>query len=312
MSTKKANRRFYPLKTVKPRRLAHTVFMKKALLPLLLVTLLLPLSLPRAAAEEDPREDSRVVVCAMYHGVLKSRQGEYIVSPSRLEEDLKNFRAAGYSFVLPCQVAAYAAGGGELPEKPLILSFDDGHYNNLYYALPLLEKYDACALFNVIGAFSEFSFTSGDDDNPNYSHLTWENLRELLKSGRAEIGNHSWAMHAYSPRFGVGKLSSESESEYEKALFSDFSRLHERVRKECGYVMTSFAYPFGKYTKNAEQVLKNMGYTVTFSCNEGASRVKKGDKDSSRLLRRINMDGRLSSLELIKKTERLFEKAKAA
>ena len=119
-------------------------------------------------------------------------------------------------------------------------------------------------------------------------------------------------MHAYSPRFGVGKLSSESESEYEKALFSDFSRLHERVRKECGYVMTSFAYPFGKYTKNAEQVLKNMGYTVTFSCNEGASRVKKGDKDSSRLLRRINMDGRLSSLELIKKTERLFEKAKGA
>ena len=85
MSTKKANRRFYPFKTVKPRRLAHTVFMKKALLPLLLVSLLLPLSLPRAAAEEDPREDSRVVVCAMYHGVLKSRQGEYIVSPSRLE-----------------------------------------------------------------------------------------------------------------------------------------------------------------------------------------------------------------------------------
>ena len=76
--------------------------------------------------------------------------------------------------------------------------------------------------------------------------------------------------------------------------------------------MDRCADPFGKDTKYAEQVLKNRVNTVTFSCNEGASRVKKGDKDSSRLLRRINMDGRLSSLELIKKTERLFEKAKAA
>ena len=119
-------------------------------------------------------------------------------------------------------------------------------------------------------------------------------------------------MQPIPPKFGVEKFASEGEGETEKGFLYDVSRLHERVRKECGYVMTSFAYPFGKYTKNAEQVLKKMGYTVTFSCNEGASRVKKGDKDSSRLLRRINMDGRLSSLELIKKTERLFEKAKAA
>ena len=54
----------------------------------LLICLALPCALPRAAAEEG---DERIVTALMYHSVLASRQGEYIVSPARLEEDIKNF-----------------------------------------------------------------------------------------------------------------------------------------------------------------------------------------------------------------------------
>ena len=256
-------------------------------------------AVPQAAAEED----TRIVTALMYHGVLKSRQGEYIVSPARLEEDIINFKSAGYEFVLPCEVAAYARGQGTLPKKPLILTFDDGHYNNAFYALPLLEKHGACAVINIIGAFSAFSAESGDCDNPNYSHLTWSNIRALLKSGRIEIGNHTYNMHKYSPRFGIGKLPGESDEEYERALFNDFSRLHEKIKSECGYSMTTFAYPFGKYTKIAEQVLKNLGYTLTFTCNEGVSKVTFNQPDSCFYIRRINMDGKADSSALLQKAE---------
>lgn len=285
----------------------HTAFMKVLILTLVLAVPVCAFA--GGAAVCTAQEDCRIVTALMYHGVLKSRQGEYIVSPERLEEDLINFKNAGYEFVLPCQVAAYAQGRGELPEKPLILTFDDGHYNNAYYALPLLEKHDACAVINVIGAFSEYSAGSGDRDNPNYSHLTWQNLRELLASGRIELGNHTWGMHKYSPRFGVGKRADENEKQYAAALFSDFSRLHEKVKKECGYSMTTFAYPFGKYTKTAEQVLKNMGYTLTFTCNEGVSKVTFGQPLSCFYIRRINMDGRASSSSLLKKAEGYYRSA---
>lgn len=275
----------------------------------LLICLALPCALPRAAAEEG---DERIVTALMYHSVLASRQGEYIVSPARLEEDIKNFMEAGYEFVLPCEVALYARGERTLPEKPAILTFDDGHYNNLYYALPLLEKYDVCAAINVIGAFSAFSSDSGDCDNPNYSHLTWENMRTLLKSGRIELGNHTYNMHKYSPRFGISPLDKESDKEYENALFLDFSRLHEKVLQECGYSMKCFAFPFGKYTKIAEQVLKNMGYTLTFTCNEGVSKVTFGAPLSCFYIRRINMDGRKPSLSLLHKAERYYVQASSS
>lgn len=275
----------------------------------LLICLALPCALPRAAAEEG---DERIVTALMYHSVLASRQGEYIVSPARLEEDIKNFMEAGYEFVLPCEVALYARGERTLPEKPAILTFDDGHYNNLYYALPLLEKYDVCAAINVIGAFSAFSSDSGDCDNPNYSHLTWENMRTLLKSGRIELGNHTYNMHKYSPRFGISPLDKESDKEYENALCLDFSRLHEKVLQECGYSMKCFAFPFGKYTKIAEQVLKNMGYTLTFTCNEGVSKVTFGAPLSCFYIRRINMDGRKTSLSLLHKAERYYVQASSS
>ena len=272
----------------------------------LLICLALPCALPRAAAEEG---DERIVTALMYHSVLASRQGEYIVSPARLEEDIKNFKEAGYEFVLPCEVALYARGERTLPEKPAILTFDDGHYNNLYYALPLLEKYDVCAAINVIGAFSAFSSDSGDCDNPNYSHLTWENMRTLLKSGRIELGNHTYNMHKYSPRFGVGRLGGGSDGEYYSALYKDFSRLHETIREKCGYDMTTFAFPFGKYTEIAEQVLKKLGYTLTFTCNEGVTKVTSGSPSSCFYVRRINMDGRADSSALLQKAEGYYRSA---
>lgn len=282
--------------------------MKKfaAVLVLSLLAVCCGFAVPCAAEEE---QDFRIVTALMYHGVLKSRQGEYIVSPARLEEDIVNFKNAGYNFVLPCQVAAYARGAGSLPRKPLILTFDDGHYNNAFYALPLLQKHGACAVINVIGAFSAFSASSGDSDNPNYSHLTWDNINHLLSSGIIELGNHTYNMHKYSPRFGVGRLCGESDGEYYSALYKDFSRLHQTIREKCGYDMTTFAFPFGKYTEIAEQVLKKLGYTLTFTCNEGVTKVTSGSPSSCFYVRRINMDGRADSSALLQKAEGYYRSA---
>ena len=82
----------------------------------------------------------------MYHTILNSRDGVYIVSEAQLENDLKELIARGYEFVFPSEVAEFVSGEGSLPEKPVMLTFDDGHYNNLYYGLPILEKYGAKAI----------------------------------------------------------------------------------------------------------------------------------------------------------------------
>ena len=81
----------------------------------------------------------------MYHGILADTklQGDYVISPTQFEEDLKELKNRGYTTVTIGEIVDYVYNGKELPQKPVVLTFDDGYYNNYLYAYPLLKKY-AC------------------------------------------------------------------------------------------------------------------------------------------------------------------------
>lgn len=250
-----------------------------------------------AVAEE---EEVRLPIL-MYHSILNGRTGRYIVSARRLEEDISEIIKEGYTFVSAEEVIAYAEGRGVLPEKPILISFDDGHYNNMFYGLPIFEKYGVKALFNVIGRFSENSSTNGDDGNPNYSHLTWAQVAELYKSGYVTFGNHTWNMHNYKPRFGIAQKWGESDEVYREALVRDAAKLNDKLCEATGVRTEVFAYPFGKYTKVARQILEGEGYKMFLTCNEGVSKVKFGNLSSICQLKRINREGSYSTATLVKK-----------
>ena len=66
-----------------------------------------------------------------------------MLSPAQFESDLKYLKENGYHTVVVQDLIDYVEKGVPLPEKPVMLTFDDGYYNNYYYAFPLLEEYDA-------------------------------------------------------------------------------------------------------------------------------------------------------------------------
>lgn len=239
----------------------------------------------------------------MYHNVLNGRQGEYVVSERQLESDLIAIKKAGYTFVSAKQVIDFVDGKGSLPPKPLLLTFDDGNYNNMYYAFPLLKKHGACAVFNVIGAFVSASSNSSQADNPNYSHLTWKEISTLHKSGKIEIGNHTYGMHVYKPRFGVGQMEGESETQYRAAVKEDAGRLQTELSRRSGVTPVVFAYPFGKYTTPAKEELLSLGFRMLFTCNEGVTTVVRGDSTTLHYVRRFNRNGKMSTKTLLEEIE---------
>lgn len=251
-----------------------------------------------AAEAAALREQQRLPIL-MYHSVLKdpSRAGDYVVSPDTLEADLAYLKSNGYESVVMADVIAYVEGKAALPRKPVMITFDDGYYNNLVYVLPLLTQYDMRAVLSVVGCYTE-RFTQTPDPNPNYGHLSWTELRELQDTGRFEIQNHSYDMHGLGERQGSSKRRDESESAYRRAFFEDTERMRDALQ-EHGLAASTYTYPYGAIGPNTTEYLREMGFSASLSCFERINVLSVGDADCLFCLGRYNRPSGLSTLDFM-------------
>ena len=248
-------------------------------------------------------QDTISLPIIMYHSVLKNRQSKYTIHPDELERDIIKYKEMGYTPVLLREVADWVNNGTQLPEKPMIITFDDGHYNNLHYALPILQKHNAKAVINVITSYSRFATDSpANANNPNFSYLTFDNIRTLHESGIIEIGNHTHSMHKFKPRYGITKLGNETLDEYKTALRTDIEKANTFLTENSNIPRPiTFAYPFGKHTKSASQIIQELGFQAMLTCNEGISQIRRGDQTSLHSLKRYNRNGKARHEDFIKK-----------
>ena len=144
----------------------------------------------RTEGVSDPGENGIPLPVLMYHSVFSGRHSDYVVPPEVLESDLAYLSDHGYQAVLVSDLVEYVYNGKPLPEKPVMITFDDGYYNNLEQCLPLLEKYDMCAVISVVGSYI-VNQAEQDSHITAYSYLTFPEIQTLLESGRIEIGNHT-------------------------------------------------------------------------------------------------------------------------
>jgi len=245
-------------------------------------------------------ETGVVLPVIMYHSVLKDpkRTGRYVVTPERLRSDLAYLKKEGYVAVTGGDLVAYVQGA-DLPEKPVMITFDDGHYNNLRYALPILETLDMKAVVSVVGAYTE-EYSRHPDPNPNYAYLSYDDISALAASGRFEIGNHSFDMHRQSPRMGSDRKPGESQADYRAAFEADARRLQELLQEHCGFAPQIYAYPFGAVGEGTKQMLQELGFGCSLTCREKVNRIHR-DPDSLFSLGRFNRPGDMTTEAFMEK-----------
>ena len=253
------------------------------------------------AAVSASEPDGVALPVIMYHSVLKdgARIGKYVVSPDRFEHDLAFLKDNGYETVSISDLTDFVYEGKKLPEKPVMITFDDGYYNNLVYAAPLLEKYNMKAVISVIGRYSD-EYTRTGEKNPNYSHLVWEDVRALSKSGVFEIQNHSYDLHSMSKnRSGSMKNSWESAEDYKELFVNDTKRC-EQLLSAIGIKAECYTYPFGTYCGESEKYVREMGFRASLSCTEGMNYITR-DKECLYLLKRWNRPGGADTVNFFEK-----------
>lgn len=227
-----------------------------------------------AEAEVEDRIDLPII---MYHGLLKEekRQGQFIISPNLFEQDLRYLQENGYTTVVIADLIAYVQDGKPLPEKPVMLTFDDGYYNNYLYAFPLLKQYNCKMVLSPIGRYTD-EYTQNKDTHANYAHCSWDAVREMMASGLVEFQNHSYNLHSIdSGRKGAKKKAVESLVDYRTLLVEDVMKMQTRMREETGYTPTAFVYPFGAVSSESLPILKELGFQATLICESHINAITR-------------------------------------
>lgn len=195
--------------------------------------------------------EKKKVPILMYHSISNNattKFAQFTVSPAMFVRQMEYLYQNAYKSLTATQFVEFIQRGEVLPERPVILTFDDGFTDFFTDALPVLQRYGFVATLYVATSFinstSRWLEREGEADRPI---LTWDQLSEISMYG-IECGAHS---HNHPQLDTLPCSQAQEEIMISKMLLE--RHLRQRI--------FSFAYPFGYYTKTIQQLVRMAGYT---------------------------------------------------
>lgn len=231
----------------------------------------------------------------MYHHIVEVYNGESTINIIDLQgfwSHITALKEEGFNFISIEQLRKAEKGEIELPEKPIILTFDDGYESNYKLAYPLIKEYEIKAVMNLVVS------TVGETPGV-YPHFTWEEAKEMQDSGLVEIGSHTFALH--TPE--MWKSEEETDDQYYERLFKDFSYSKQLLDSKLEYEASIMCFPYGYYNPIVVKAAYDAGFETFITVDKRINNIN----GRISLLGRINVDGSYSSDDLIKKIDELYK-----
>lgn len=224
-------------------------------------------SAPPEPGGADPVRNTELYIL-MYHDFVEGDGADcndWTLPISRFREDLQWLSDHGYTAVLPSQLAA----GEPLPQRAVMITFDDGYESNYRLALPVLREFNVGAVISLI-------VNHIDHQDPGW--LTWDMCREMSETGLVEFGSHTYEFHAGQ---GILRREGERRKAYEARIFPDIEKSISMIQSEVGNEVIFFAYPHGTTDKWASDFLQDH-FTVTVTTKHGPADISDGLYDMPR------------------------------
>lgn len=249
----------------------------------LLVFLLLVLG---GAAPAGSQPNGQRFVSIAFHDVVdRPDQLETdAVTATRLAQFFDWLKGTGWSAISLDDVAAAARGVRPLPEKPILISFDDG-YESLYTRVfPLIKIYRYPIVAALVGNWMEGgrpdgTVLYGDRVVPRANFISWAQAREMQASGLVEIASHSYNLHrgvlanpqgnmipaAITRQYDRATGQYETDAQYRDRIRADLSRARGQMAANMGRAPRALVWPFGRYSGPALEVAKQLGFTFALT-----------------------------------------------
>lgn len=235
-----------------------------------------------SAPEIGVQRDQQLIVLA-YHDVREDIKrnfapDQYAISAENLAMHFAWLRDNNYTIVNVDQVIAAIEGRRPLPDKAVLLTFDDG-LDSVYSAVyPLLKLFDYPALVSIVTAWIETEVAVRYENRilSSRDFVTWTELREMQESGLVEIASHTHDLHkgivgnpqgnvqpaAVTRRYEDGY---ESRIEYLQRIDKDLAKSSALIKAGTGRAPRVMVWPYGMFNGDLRRIAAAQGMSLSFS-----------------------------------------------
>lgn len=168
------------------------------------------------------------------------------ISPDIFRAHIEFLESEGYETVSLYEINNALEYGTPLPEKPIVLTFDDGYTDHYQYVFPVLKEYGYIGTFFTIAGFT-------DNNNPN--HLSWEQIEEMASAGM-NIESHTKTHSTLANR------------DYDFLVWEIIGSI-ESLETHTGKRPLIFSYPVGKYDEDTLKMLESTSITRAVTTEYG-------------------------------------------
>lgn len=201
---------------------------------------------------------------------------DYIVPPAMFKEQMQTLADSGYTTILPDQLYNYLAAGLKIPEKAVMITFDDNTLEQFTVGNEEMKKH------GFKGAYFIMTVSLG---RPRY--MTREQIKQLSEEGNT-IASHTWDHH---------NVKKYVEADWITQIEKPAKQLETIIGKPIDY----FAYPFGLWNKAAIPELQKRGVRAAFQLAE-----KRDESDPLFTIRRIIITGTMNGKAMLTKMKTSF------
>jgi len=186
-----------------------------------------------------------------YHRLVFTPDGVN-VTVGDFKDQMEALKAAGWQTITLGEFMEFMRGGSALPERSVLITFDDGAKQSFYTSDPILDVLGFNAVNYII-------VTPSQTPESTY-YLSSAEIKRMLSSGRWEIGSHSYDGHHPSPVDAAGETGNffadklwvpaaariETTAEFRARVAEDLRDSRAALEKTYGVTVDTFAYPFGE------------------------------------------------------------------
>ncbi|OPY60359.1 MAG: Poly-beta-1,6-N-acetyl-D-glucosamine N-deacetylase precursor [Syntrophorhabdaceae bacterium PtaU1.Bin034] len=230
-------------------------------------------------------------IALVYHDITVKSNVPEDLTPDELTRHFAFLKANGYHPISVSDIAAAAAGKKSLPEKAILLTFDDAYLSFYKIVYPALKLYGYPAVLSVVTSWTEGK-NHPDGLHKEKKFMSWDMIKEVASSGLVTVASHSDDLHTYvhsNPHGNIEPASStfafdrrsqtyEAEERYRKRIRADMEMSVSVLQKKLGVKPNVYTWPYGAYNLQAIEEGKKAGFSMFLTTDSGFSDIRHPDR----------------------------------